>query len=134
MRREFVIDGSKFNDLEGFYHEIQSVITKDLPWEISNLDGFNDILRGGFGVHEYGEPIKFKWVNFKISKKCLGYEATIKHYERVLKFCHPTNIDRIKLLLENAKRHSGQTLLDIIVEIVLDTDNSGHDCQLVIED
>ncbi len=134
MRREFIIDGRKFDDLEGFYHEIDSLITKDLPWKTRNLDGFNDLLRGGFGVHEYGEPIKFRWIHFANSKQCLGYEATIKYYEEMLKTCHSTNISRVKQLLEDVKRHSGPTILDKIIEVVLDTADSGHDCKLDTDD
>lgn len=116
MRREFIIDGSKFNDLEGFYCEIDKLLTKDLTWKTGhNLDAFNDLLRGGFGVHEYGEPILLRWINFEKSKQCLGYEAKVQHYEM------------------DAEKHSGATVLDLIIEIILDTNNSGHDCKLEIE-
>lgn len=37
---------------------MDKVLTKGLTWRIGhNFDAFNDLLRGGFGVHEYGEPI-----------------------------------------------------------------------------
>jgi hypothetical protein len=101
---------------------------------VKNMDNFEiqllDLLRGGFGVHEYGEPILLKWLNFNKSKQDLGYEASIKHYERMLETCHPTNKNHAKKLLEDAKHHIGATLMDIIIEIILDNDNSGHDCKL----
>ena len=97
MRREFIIDGNKFNDIEGFYCVVENLFTKDLDWEIGrNLDAFNDILRGGFGVHDQ-EPIHIIWRNFSKSRKDLGRKEIAK-----------------------------------IVEIILDTDNSGHDCTLEI--
>ncbi len=131
MRREIVIDGNKFDDLEGFYCEIDRVLTKDLPWKTGhNLNAFNDLLRGGFGVHEYGEPILLRWINFERSRVYLGFEATIKYYEKVLKTCHASNIDSMNMKLENAKKHIGFTILDMILEIILDNDNSGHDCKL----
>ncbi len=103
MRREFIIDGEKFNDMEGFYREIDLLFTKNLNWDTGhNLDAFNDILRGGFGVHEYGEPIKIIWKNFEKSRKDFGDE----------------------------RDESGETLMDAIVRIILDTDDSGHDCVL----
>ncbi|RHR32402.1 hypothetical protein DWX43_02705 [Clostridium sp. AF19-22AC] len=61
-----------------------------------NLDAFNDILRGGFGRHDYGEPILIVWKHFERSKRTLGGEA-----------------------------------VNLIEEIILDSDNSGHDCVLV---
>jgi len=65
MRRTIVIDGNKFDDIEGFYYEMDSLLTKDLNWKTGhNFDAFNDLLRGGFGVHEYGEPILLSWINF----------------------------------------------------------------------
>ncbi|MGE5397578.1 MAG: hypothetical protein ACM3MK_08630 [Chitinophagales bacterium] len=135
MRREFIIDGSKFNDLEGFYGEIDRLLTKDLEWQTGhNFNALNDLLRGGFGVHEYGEPILLRWINFRKSRQCLGYEATITYFEEILQTCHSTNIEYIKQQLANAKKHAGATLLDIIIEIILDTNNSGHDCELVINE
>ena len=77
MRREIIIDGKNFDDIAGFYCEIENVFTMDLGWKIGrNLDAFNDVLHGGFGVHEYGEPIKVIWKNFGKSKKDLGCELT----------------------------------------------------------
>ena len=67
------IDGGNFSDLEGFYNEIDRVLTKDLDWQTGhNLDAFNDLLRGGFGVYEYEEPVKIIWTNFSHSKERLG--------------------------------------------------------------
>ena len=68
--KEFILDGNNFKDIEGFYNEIYKLLTKKLNRkEEHNLDAFNDILRGGFGVHEYEEPIVIKWINYEKSKK-----------------------------------------------------------------
>ena len=131
--REFIIDGMKFDDIEGFYREIDNLFTKGLDWQTGhNLDAFNDILRGGFGVHEYGEPIKIIWKNFAKSSKDFGYEATIKHYEQILTRCHSSNIEFIQRKVTDARNGTGKTLIDIIIEIIMDKDNSGHDCTLEI--
>ena len=51
------------------------MLTKDLDWKTGhNLNAFNDLLRGGFGVYEYEEPVKLVWTNFSNSKKTLGQE------------------------------------------------------------
>jgi len=76
--KEFILDGNNFHDLEGFYAEIDKLLTKDLSWKTGhNLDAFNDLLRGGFGVHEYEEPIIIKWTNYEKSKKNLGNETVL---------------------------------------------------------
>ena len=63
------IDGLNFSDLEGFYDEIDRVLTKDLDWKTGhNLNAFNDLLRGGFGVHDYEEPFILIWKNSAKSK------------------------------------------------------------------
>ena len=60
-----------------------------------NLNAFNDILRGGFGRHEYGQPIHIRWLAYEKSFRDLGKEN-----------------------------------MDTIVEIILDSACSGHDCTL----
>ena len=48
--RTIILDGNAFSDMEGFYCEIDRLLTKDLTWKTGhNLHAFNDILRGGFG-------------------------------------------------------------------------------------
>ena len=87
MREMFTIDGRRFSNMAGFYDEVERVFTF--------LNAFNDILRGGFGRHEYGQPIHIQW---------LAYEKSV--------------------------RNLGKETMDTIVEIILDTDHSGHDCTL----
>lgn len=80
--KEIIIDGNSFNDLEGFYKEIEKKFTRDLSFSVGhNLDALNDILRGGFGVHNYGEPISIKWIHFAKSKADLGAGAISKILE-----------------------------------------------------
>lgn len=72
------IDGNNFSDLNGFYNEIDKILTKDLDWKTGhNLDAYNDLLRGGFGVHEYGEPIVLRWLNYEKSKRELGNDLIL---------------------------------------------------------
>ncbi len=95
-RQVFTIDGRRFSNMKGFYQEVESVFTDGLGWHLGdNLDAFNDVLRGGFGRHEYGEPIHIRWISYDKSIRDLGKEK-----------------------------------MDEIEEIILDTDNSGHDCTL----
>ena len=94
--KTFILDGNNFSDMEGFYREIDKLLTKNLQWKTGhNLDAFNDLLRGGFGVHEYNEPITIQWINYAKSKKDLG--------------------DKMALIL---------------LEIMLDCNNSNHDVKV----
>jgi RNAse (barnase) inhibitor barstar len=131
LRKEIVIDGDSFNDLKSFFDEVDKKFTKDLDWKTGhNLNAFNDLLRGGFGIHEYGEPISVKWINFEKSAIDFGYSATQEYFEKMLKTCHPLSRPYVQERLEKAKLKTGETLMDIIVEIILDTDDTGHDCIL----
>lgn len=133
--KHIVIDGEKFSDLESFFSEIERLLTKDLDWQVGHgLDAFNDLLRGGFGMHEYEEPLHIKWVNFAKSRQDLGYNETSEYYRKVLKKCHPMNRNHVEQKLQNAKECKGKTILDMIVDIILDSDNTGHYCQLEVEE
>lgn len=78
MREVFTIDGRRFSNMAGFYDEVEQVFTCGLDWKIGrNLDAFNDILRGGFGRHEYGQPIRIQWLAYEkasaISERDYGH-------------------------------------------------------------
>jgi len=76
IRKEFVIDGSNFSTMSGFYDEVERVLTSNLDWKIGrNLDAFNDVLKGGFGRHEYVEPIIIKLFKYQKSMRDLGVDA-----------------------------------------------------------
>ena len=76
-KQTITINSENFSDAETFYDEIDKLLTKNLDWQTGhNLSAFNDLLRGGFGVYEYEEPIKLVWSNFSNSKKTLGQELT----------------------------------------------------------
>ena len=84
--KEFILDGNNFDNLEGFYDEIDKLFTKDLKWKTGhNYDAFNDLLHGGFGVFDEG-PILIKWLNYKKSKKDLGNEVILTLIEIILDF------------------------------------------------
>ncbi|RPE13433.1 Barstar (barnase inhibitor) [Chitinophaga lutea] len=72
-KRIITLDGNNFSDLAGFYDEVENVLTKDLTWTTGrNFNAFNDLLRGGFGVHEPGEQIMLVWKNSAKSKADLN--------------------------------------------------------------
>lgn len=119
MKKEIVLDGNNFSTLLEFYNEVEKKLTNGLGWKIGrNLDACNDVLRGGFGMHEYEEPFTLIWKNSAKSLSDLGYSETVFYIEDKLKRCHPTNISSVKEDLEEAKKGNGETLFEIIVNII----------------
>lgn len=113
------IDGGRFSNLKGFYDEVERGMTCGLDWKIGrNLDAFNDILEGGFGMHIYGEEVVLIWTNSERSRLKLGYEETVKYLQDKLGKCHPTAKSKVREELELAKNELGKTLFEIIVEII----------------
>jgi RNAse (barnase) inhibitor barstar len=82
IKKSIIINGGNFDDLASFYDEIDNVLTKDLDWKTGhNLNALNDLLRGGFGVYEYDEPVDLKWIHFSKSKNDLGEDWISKIIE-----------------------------------------------------
>lgn len=72
-KQTIIINGNNFTDLGTFYDEIDRVLTQNLDWATGhNLDAFNDLLRGGFGVYEYEEPVRIVWTGFSKGREELG--------------------------------------------------------------
>ena len=88
-KRIIIINGNNFSTLEGFFIEADRVLTKDISWKTGhNFSAFNDLLCGGFGVHEYDESIKLVWQNSVKSRRDLN------------------------------EQRDGNTIYDILVEII----------------
>lgn len=116
-----VINGSHFSDLSGFYEEISDVLMKDEDWKVGTLDGFDDIL---YGIQ--GEII---WKKSEKSKEDLGFETTKEFYENKIKQGKPFNIELIQQKLDDLICDKGQTLFEILIEIV----QSHKNIKLVLE-
>jgi len=97
--KEIIVDGNAFDNKHGFYEAFEKALMMGDKWEMGhNLDAFNDVLRGGFGVHEYGEKLVIRWINIAKSRAQLGDD-----------------------------------FIDIVISIIEDVDNSGHNCELIEE-
>lgn len=118
-----VIDGSRFEDFEGFAHEFSALLDS---WRWSgNLDAFNDILRGGFGTPDDGFVLR--WLHSERSRQALGWQATEAWLLQTLEKCHPSNRPRLQRELDQARRQEGTTLFDWIVEIIREHGPSGSE-------
>ncbi len=113
-----VIHGGHFSSLGGFYEEASSVLMKNTDWKVGTLDGFNDILYGGFGIIEGKEEFEIIWKESEKSKEDLGYEATREFYENKIRQGKPFNIELIQQKLDELIEGKGQTLFEILVEII----------------
>lgn len=113
-----VINGDHFSNLPEFYEEASRVFMKNVDWKVGTLDGFNDILYGGFGVFENKDQIELTWKKSEKSKGDLGLEATREFYERKIKQGHPFNVELIQKNLDELISGEGQTLFDILIEII----------------
>ena len=75
--KTIVLDGGQITDAAAMH----AVFARELAlpeWYGANLDALNDILRGGFGKHRYGEPIEIIWENFQDSREALGESLTLR--------------------------------------------------------
>ncbi|WP_228434642.1 ribonuclease inhibitor [Chryseobacterium indologenes] len=113
-----VIHGGHFSSLGGFYEEVSKVLMKNTDWNVGTLDGFDDILYGGFGVFENHEEIEILWKESEKSKQELGFSATREFYENKIKQGKPFNIKLIQQKLDDLISGKGPTLFDILVEII----------------
>ncbi|MDH5032722.1 ribonuclease inhibitor [Chryseobacterium cucumeris] len=117
-RKMIVIHGGHFSSLGGFYEEASNVLIKDTDWKVGTLDGFDDILYGGFGVIEGKEKIEIIWKEAEKSKEDLGFKATREFYENKIRQGKPFNTELIQQKLNELTEGKGQTLFEILVEII----------------
>jgi RNAse (barnase) inhibitor barstar len=122
VKKVFVIDGNRFDDLEGFYDVVSTVLIPNARWG-RNLDAFEDIFCGGFGLPREGYVVR--WINVEASRQKLGYQATVHKLREDLKRCHPESTAHVMRAIADAESETGQTLFDILIEILQD---GSHRC------
>lgn len=83
---------------------------KDEDWKVGTLDGFNDIL--------YGFRGKIIWKYSEKSKQDLGLGLTKEFYEKKIRQGKPFNVELNQQKLDDLLSGRGQTLFEILVEIV----------------
>src|SRR5688572_21769138 len=116
VKAVFEIDGTRCETLDQFYDEITRALGVS-EWG-RNLDAFNDILRGGFGTPDGGFVLR--WRSSQLASQHLGYPETVRYLERKVTRCHPSNVASVTNDIAAARRGEGQTLFEILVEIIRD--------------
>ena len=109
-KKSAVINGSHFSDLSGFYNEVSNVFMKDEDWKVGTLDGFDDIL--------YGFQGEIIWKDSQKSREDLGFNLTKEFYENKIKQGKPFNVELIQQKLDDLIDGNGQTLFEILIEIL----------------
>nr|WP_314492351.1 ribonuclease inhibitor [uncultured Chryseobacterium sp.] len=117
-RKTAVINGSRFSDLQGFYEEVSQVFMKDADWKVGTLDGFDDILYGGFGVFDSTDEIEVTWKDSQKSREDLGLNRTKEFYENKIRQGKPFNVTLAQQKLNELNNGDGQTLFEILIEII----------------
>lgn len=109
----FTIDGRNFNDFEGFIREMNRCFISLIGgnWN-GNLDAFHDYLSWP------NQPYKIRWLSSLKSQSDLGYGAMAVWLEENLRRCHLSNRISVKERLAKARKGRGQTLFDLLIEII----------------
>lgn len=105
-----VINGSHFSNLAGFYEEISQLFIENEDWKVGTLDGFDDIL--------YGIETDITWKESQKSKEDLGFNLTKEFYENKIRQGKPFNVELIQQKLDELIDGNGQTLFEILIEII----------------
>ena len=130
-KKTIIINANHFSDLATFYEEMDKLFMHNMDWKMGHsLDALNDILYGGFGVYQPGEPVLVLWQNVPKSKNDLGVEETRKNYQWKIDTGYPYNVKLFQEKLVELENGTGQTLFDIIIEIFEDHKN----IELILED
>ncbi|MPS72381.1 MAG: ribonuclease inhibitor [Chryseobacterium sp.] len=105
-----VIHGGHFSDLEGFYKEVSRLFMKDEDWKVGTLDGFDDIL--------YSVDSDITWKDSQKSREDLGFDLTKEFYENKIRIGKPFNVKLIQQKLDDMISGNGQTVFEILIEII----------------
>ncbi|MCK6557443.1 barstar family protein [Candidatus Binatia bacterium] len=117
------IDGAQFSTLEEFFaHFAERAGTAG--WG-TNLDAFNDVLRGGFGTPDAGFILR--WKNHALSRERLGYLEAARQLERRLESCHPSNRQQVADALAEVREQKGATVFEWLLEIIREHGPGGNE-------
>lgn len=121
MTAEFTLDAARFDDIAGFYQEINRVFMADEDWGLApSLDALNDLLHGGFGALPGDGPARIVWLDIDKSRRDLGVPATRDWLRAKLDRPGPFDTAAIRDQLAALEAGGGPTYFDILMEIFAD--------------
>ncbi|WP_231585265.1 hypothetical protein [Sphingobacterium sp. Ag1] len=113
-----MVDGCNINDIASFYEEINAVYMSSESWKIGSLDGFDDLLYGGFGTFKDATSHCIVWKDIAQSRTSLGVETTLAYYQGKLGAQSPFNQTYFQKKLDELKAGRGETYFDIVADII----------------
>jgi RNAse (barnase) inhibitor barstar len=124
MAKTIVIDGNTIRDIPSFYTEINRVLMTGVDWQLGqSLDALNDVLHGGYGAIEGGEPVTLIWENAARNRRDLGVEATRQFYLAKLDQPEIYNAEAAVRQLAALNAGTGPTYFEIVLEIIAEHAN-----------
>ncbi len=95
------IDGRDIHTLNDFFVQIEQKLTSKTDFKrVRNMNAFNNLLWGGFGIHEYGAPLHIVWIYAERSRQALGNKYFTKIISIIEK--HESNNKYLELYDEHA--------------------------------
>ncbi|KAF1015827.1 MAG: hypothetical protein GAK31_01306 [Stenotrophomonas maltophilia] len=114
---QLTLDGTRFDDIAGFYAEINRVFMAGEDWQLGpSLDALDDLLYGGYGAAKDAQAVQLLWRGFEGSREALGVAATRHWLQQKLAQPGHFNAEAIQRQLE-ALEADGPTYFDIVLEI-----------------
>lgn len=113
----YVIDGSRFSNLDEFWQEIERVFA-DIISSLGEFGRSFSALREILSVAPKDTVVI--WKNSKLSLKRLGHAETIKLLLRTQENCHPSWKEVTKKEIELAQYSLGETIFDSVVKIFVE--------------
>ena len=119
MPKTLTLVGADIHDIASLYDEINRVFMAGEDWTLGpSLDALNDMLYGGFGAIDGGEPVVLVWTDFERMERVLGLETTGAFLQDKLNRPEVFNTALIQDQLDALERGEGQTYLEIVLEII----------------
>ncbi|MDH2325547.1 hypothetical protein QCN27_01565 [Cereibacter sp. SYSU M97828] len=116
MTVELRLEGASFDDIAGFWREVNRVFMADEEWRLGeSLDALEDMLHGGYGAARGDGPVVLHWRDMEASRRALGVDATRGWLEEKLTGSFDAKAARARI--EALQRGEGQTYFDIVMEI-----------------
>lgn len=118
---EIVLDAGRFDDISGFFREINHAFMADEDWTLGeSLDGLDDLFYGNFGVFKRKPFVNLRWVGMEKSREDLGKAATKAWL--VAKLDDPARFGTAKITerVEALERGEGPTYFEMIMAIIAD--------------
>lgn len=113
------IDGARFDDIKGFYAEVNRVFMTNEDWRLGeSLDALDDLFYGGYGALQGADSVRLQWRCMDKSAADLGHDATRRWLADKLRQPQFFNPDTIRNQLAALDAGSGQTFFQIVLQII----------------